>query len=152
MKKLPIAAALFTARQQSTSGVLEPAVGLVPVSSHVGYEQLTEAFEGGELQPRHRQHYCLSGCLREFVVEEGWKRFATKMTALGRSLPIRGHDWDTITVSSFKFAGKYALDIFFNESDPVMSCPDRLMGSPCVDPAAYLRQFKGRCPLACEGL
>jgi sugar phosphate isomerase/epimerase len=185
MKKLPIALQLYSLREAAAVnfvGVLETTaelgydgvefagygglsssmlkdtlqqLGLVPVSSHVGYEQLTEAFEevvSYNLAIGNTTIVC-PAAPREFVeTEEGWKRFATEMTALGKKFADQGlrlgyHN------HSFEFAefdGKYALDIFFNESDPAYVFAQIDLGwvlHAGVDPAAYLRQFKGRCPL-----
>ncbi len=185
MKKLPIALQLYSLREaaaQNFVGVLETTaelgydgvefagygglssselrdtlqqLRLVPVSSHVGFEQLkTSLAEVAtyNLAIGNNTVVC-PGAPKEYTdSREGWRRFAQEMTELGKQLADKGlrlgyhnHSFEFV-----KFDGKYALDIFFEESDPAYVFAQIDLGwvlHAGVDPGAYLRSFKGRCPL-----
>ncbi len=185
MKKLPIALQLYSLRDAAAEdfvGVLETTaklgyagvefagygglssselrdhlqrLGLIPVSSHVGYDQLTQSFQEvvSYNQAIGNRTVVCPAAPKQFVDSaEGWRRFAQEMTELGKRLADMGMrlGYHNHSFEFAEFDGKYALDIFFEESDPAYVFAQIDLGwvlHAGVDPGAYLRNYKNRCPL-----
>jgi len=185
MRKLPIALQLWSLREQAAEnfvGVLETTaelgydgvefagygglssselrdilqkLSLVPVSSHVGFEQLVHAFDevvSYNLAIGNKTVVC-PAAPKEFVESaEGWRRFAQEMTALGRKFADHGMrlGYHNHSFEFKKFEGRYALDVFFEEADPDYVFAQIDLGWTLyagVDPGAYLRSLKVPRPL-----
>lgn len=185
MEKLPIALQLYSLREAAADnfvGVLETTaelgydgvefagygglsssvlkdtlqqLNLVPVSSHIGFEQLSanlDELAAYNLAIGNKTIVCPAAPRQYVESAEGWRTFAKELSELGRKLADHGIrlGYHNHSFEFAKFDGKYALDIFFEESDPQYVFAQLDLGWVLhggVDPVEYLKQFKGRCPL-----
>ncbi len=130
-------------------------LALTPVSSHVGYDQLVNEFDDVVAYNKAIGNTTIvcPAAPREFAEsEDGWIKFAREMTELGKRFSEEGMrlGYHNHSFEFKKFGGRYALDIFFAESDPDYVFAQIDLGwvlHAGVDPVKYLKQFAGRCPL-----
>lgn len=130
-------------------------LGLVPVSSHVSFQELSENLEAVSEYNLDLGNYTLvcPAPPRGFVPSRSnWRKLARDLAALGRRLAERGMrlGYHNHSFEFQKFDGVSGLDILYNEADPRYLQAQIDLGWVLhggEDPLQYLRKFKGRCPL-----
>lgn len=131
-------------------------LGLVPVSSHVSFERLTEHLEEELEYNLDLGNYTLvcPAPPRGFEGSvESWQRLGKELTEVGKRLSDRGLRlaYHNHSFEFEKFAGVSGLDILFEAVDPRYVLAQLDLGwilHGGENPIEYLKKFKGRCPLA----
>jgi sugar phosphate isomerase/epimerase len=128
-------------------------LGLKPVSSHVGYEQLKDHLpETIEYAVELGLEYVVCpGAPREALrTLEDWRGFGQFMSSVadecskhGLIVGYHNHAWEFDKVE-----GKHILDIIFESASPKVQTQLDLgwVFHAGVDPVKYLLGYKGRCP------
>lgn len=127
-------------------------LGLKAVSSHVGYQELSESLDRQiEYSVEIGAKYLMCPGYRA-EDRDGWLRFADFLSAAGEKCRAAGLviGYHNHSREFEKIDGDYMLDILFEavRSDAVVAQLDLgWVVYAGVDPVAYLRKYAGRCPL-----
>ncbi len=127
-------------------------LGLKAVSSHVGYQELSDDLSRHidySLEIDAKYLICPGYRAEE---RDAWLRFADFLSAAGEKCTAAGvvFGYHNHSHELEKINGDYILDVVFNavKSDSVVAQLDLgWVMYAGVDPAAYLRKYAGRCPL-----
>ncbi|SFB06054.1 Sugar phosphate isomerase/epimerase [Cohnella sp. OV330] len=126
-------------------------IGLQVISAHAGIEQLTDGLDSlaDFLKLFGAKYAVLSHRFdtREEVLESAalFNRIGEACRARGLQFLYHNHDWEFV-----RFGEETALDLLLRETDPELVKMEldvywaKIGG---VEPAAYLRGLRGRCPL-----
>lgn len=130
-------------------------LGLVPVSSHVSFERLTEHLEEEIRYNLDLGNYSLvcPAPPRGFQGSvEAWRKLGKDLTEVGKKLSDHGLrlGYHNHSFEFEKLQGVAALDIFYEAADPRYVFAQLDLGWTLhggEDPVQYLKTLEGRCPL-----
>ena len=130
-------------------------LGLRVAGSHVGYNLLTEQFEETveyNLEIGNKRLICPAAPRDQLTTGADWADFGKKLAEIAAKAQEQGIQigYHNHAFEFEQFDGKYALDLLFENADPDLVFAELDLGwvfKAGVDPAGYLAQYPGRCPL-----